>query len=126
MPALPVLDAAALKAAAHHAEPTACRCALRPTGTWESFTEDRWPTAQMQPVGTLRQPEVLEPTTDEHHPGGTRYDSLDAPLAVQFFPCNVADVHACQRCQRVVLRYTEFGGYYVDHRVRVVASELVV
>ena len=126
LPTLPLLSAAALQAAAARTQPTPCRCSLRPTDGWESFTEDRWPTAQMQPLGTLRDPDVYEPTTDEHHPTGTRYASPDAPVAVAFFPCNLSDVHACSACQRVLLRYTEFGGYYVDHRVRVVHAARVV
>ena len=126
IPATPLLDAPTLQAAADAASPAACRCALRPSAGWESFTEDRWPAAQMQSLGTLRDPDVYEPTTDEHHPGSTRYDSPDAPIAVHFFPCNRSDAFACRDCQQVVLRYTEFGGYYVDHRVRRVASDLVL
>ena len=126
MPQLPLFDAATLKALASQARPTACRCALRPTAGWDSFTEDCWPREQMQPIGTLRDPAVYEPTTDEHHPNGTRYDAADAPLAVAFFPCNRSDIHACSACQQVVLRYTEFGGYYVDHRIRELDEALIV
>ena len=126
MPALPYLRADALQSAAEQAPSAPCRCALRPTAGWESFTEDRWPAAQMQDLGTLRDPELHEPTTNEHHPGGTRYDSPNAPIATRCFPCNRSDVFACRRCQQVLLRYTEFGGYYVDHRVRVVTAALVV
>jgi hypothetical protein len=67
-----------------------------------------------------------EPTFEEFHPHGTRYDSPLAPFAPQFFPCNRSDVFSCSRCQRVLLRYTEFGGYYVDHRVRALNADLVV
>ena len=125
----PLLTADALKAAAEthqHAQPTPCRCALRPTAGWNSFTEDRWDAARMNPLGTLRDPDVLEPTTDEHHPNSTRYDAPDAPVATRYFPCNRADAYACTACQQVLLRYTEFGGYYVDHRVRVVTAALVI
>ena len=104
----------------------ACDCALGPCPGWESFTEERWPLAQMRPVGTLRDPEIEDPTTEEYHPQGTRYDAADAPIAVGFYPYNRCDVHACNRCQRVVLRYTEFGGYYVDHRLRQLDPALVV
>lgn len=105
---------------------TACRCALGACTGWESFTEERWPKAQMRQLGTLRRFEVYEPTQEEHHPEGTRYSSPDAPMAVDFFPCNVSDVYACDLCKRVLLRYTEFGGYYVDHRVRELNPEIVV
>ena len=80
----------------------------------------------MPVLGTLRDVNTCEPTLDEYHPGGTRYDSADAPIAPAFFPYNRCGVHQCSRCERVLLRYTEFGGYYVDHRVREVDPTLVV
>ena len=104
----------------------ACTCPLRPCAGWESFTEDRWPKAQMQAVGTLRDPDLYQPGTEEHHPNGTRYTSADAPIAVNFFPYNLCDVFGCTKCDKVLLRYTEFGGYYVDHRVRELDTRLVV
>ena len=30
----------------------------------------------------------------------------------------MSDVFACGQCDRLVLRYKEFAGYCVDHRVR--------
>jgi hypothetical protein len=95
-----------------------CDCGLGVCAGWESLPESRWPAAQMQAVATLRSPDVYEPTFEEHHPQGTRYDSPDAPVASAFFPYNRCDIHQCSRCQRHLLRYTEYGGYYVDHRVR--------
>ena len=80
----------------------------------------------MRQLGSLRDPEVYEPSQQEHHPDGTRYASADAPIAVDFFPYNVCDAYACNNCQKVLLRYTEFGGYYVDHRVRELDANLVV
>ena len=44
--------------------------------------------------------------------------SLSAPVAPAFFPYNRCDVWHCSRCDRHLLRYTEFGGYNVDPRVR--------
>ena len=120
------LNAESLIALGCKNQSTACSCALGACATWESFTEERWPKAQMRQLGTLRSPEVYEPTQEEHHPEGTRYASADAPIAVDFFPCNVSDVYACDTCKRVLLRYTEFGGYYVDHRVRELNPALVV
>ena len=120
------LDSPSLVALARAHTPTPCKCALGACAGWESFTEDRWPKAQMTPLGTLRDPDEYSPTQDEHHPVSTRYGSPDAPIAVNFFPYNVSDVFACSSCDRVLLRYTEFGGYYVDHRVRQCQPELVV
>lgn len=120
------LNSASLRQIGRDAQPQACSCSLRPCAGWESFTEDRWPASQMRQLGSLRDPEVYEPTQEEYHPDGTRYASPEAPIAVKFFPCNVSDVYACNSCKKVVLRYTEFGGYYVDHRVRELDPDLVV
>lgn len=103
-----------------------CACSLGACAGWESFTEDRWPADLLRRVGTLRDPAIDEPTLEEFHPRGTRYGSADAPVAVAFFPYNRCDAHGCGRCGRTLLRYTEYGGYYVDHRVREVLPELVV
>jgi len=103
-----------------------CRCGLGPCPGWTSLTEERWPAAQMQAVATLRDPELHEPTFEERHPDGTRYDSPAAPVAVKFFPYNRCDLWRCRQCQRQLLRYTEFGGYYVDHRVRELAPDLEI
>ena len=80
----------------------------------------------MRQLGSLRDPDVYEPTQDEHHPDGTRYASAAAPIAVDFFPYNVCNAYACDSCKKVLLRYTEFGDYYVDHRVRELDPGLVV
>jgi hypothetical protein len=109
--------------------PTACQCALKICKGWESVGADRWPAAQMVKAGTLR-PELpegqFELSFEEFHPEGTRYDSPDAPIAVDYFPYNRCDVFKCTSCQCAVLKYTEYGGYYVDHRVRLVDADKVV
>ena len=107
------------------AKPTQCACALKHCQGWESVNDTAWPADQMQQVATLRDPELYEPTFEEHHPNGTRYESADAPVVLKFFPYNRCDVHACRKCQQHVLRYTEFGGYYVDHRARRLSAELI-
>jgi len=73
----------------------------------------------MSQVATLRDPAIEEPTLEEKHLAHTRYDSPDAPVAIQFFPYNRCEIWHCNRCDRHLLRYTEFGGYNVDPRVRV-------
>ena len=120
------LNAASLKAAVHGTQSQTCSCALGSCAGWESFTEERWSKDLMRPLGTLRDAAVYEPTTDEFHAEGTRYESPTAPIAVNFFPYNRCDVYGCTQCHRVLLRYTEFGGYYVDHRVRELNPALVV
>ena len=103
-----------------------CACGVGACAGWTSLTEERWPADQMQAVATLRDPELYEPTFEERHPGGTRYDSPDAPVAVKFFPYNRCELWRCKQCQRQLLRYTEFGGYYVDHRVRELSPTLEI
>jgi hypothetical protein len=113
----------------HLAQPPStgpCVCAVGACAAWESFTEDRWPAAQMHALGTLRDPGIYEPTFEEQHPSGTRYDSVDAPISAKHFPFNRCDVFRCSPCGRALMRYTEFGGYYVDHRVRELRADLVV
>ena len=121
-----LLDAQALKQACAGSPAGTCSCALGACRSWESFTEDRWPGERLGRLGTLRDPAIDEPTVEEFHSHGTRYASPDAPVAVAFFPSNRCDVYACKRCGRTLLRYTEYGGYYVDHRVREVLPELIV
>jgi len=122
-----LLDAAGLRrlalASTHDASPCACR--LQQAAAWESITEERWPEALMQQVGTLRDADLYEPTFEEWHPAGTRYDSPDAPISVTHFPFNRCNVYRCTACKLLVLRYTEFGGYYIDHRVRRVDTALI-
>jgi hypothetical protein len=63
---------------------------------------------------------------EEYHPTGTNSWSVDAPIAVHHFPYNRCDVWQCVRCGRPFLRYTEYGGYYVEERVRELRAELIV
>ena len=98
--------------------PSTCACALKTCAGWSSISEGDWPKAQLVAQASLRDPNVDEPTFEEQHPNGTRYESPDAPVALKCFPYNRCDVFACQQCQQTVLRYTEFGGYYVDPRAR--------
>ncbi len=96
----------------------ACSCSLGACVGWESITESRWPAEQAKAVATLRAPDGVEPTYEEYHPEGTRYESLLAPVVAGFFPYNRCDVYQCSGCERYLMRYTEYGGYYVDHRAR--------
>jgi len=74
----------------------------------------------------LRDPDEAEPTVPELHAQGSRYESPHAPIAPDWFPYNRCDVWACVACGRGFLQYTEFGGYYVDHRLREVDPARVV
>jgi hypothetical protein len=104
---------------------TKCQCSLERCAGWESVNDAQWPLQQLQMVGTLRDPEVYEPSYEEHHPNGTRYESVDAPVSAKHFPYNRCDVFFCKQCAQHVLRYTEFGGYYVDPRGRRITADLI-
>ena len=122
------LDAPTLREMARN-KPESCTCVLKACRGWESVSDDRWPAEQMRLAGTLRPtlPEgPIELTFEEFHPKGTRYEFPEAPIAPAYFPFNRCDVHACTRCGCAVLKYTEYGGYYVDHRVRLVDPDRVV
>lgn len=99
-------------------------CAALVCPGWESLPAG-YDTSGLDCVGTLVQPagsgrldDNGEPTLSEYHPHGSHSWSADAPIAPGWFPYNRCDVWRCRRCARAYLRYTEFGGYYVDERVR--------
>ena len=76
-------------------------------------------------IGTLRTNDE-EVVWEEYHPNGTQLWSPDAPIAIDFHPYNRCDVYQCKECRRIYLRYTEYGGYYVDERIRTVNPNLIV
>jgi hypothetical protein len=97
--------------------PADCPCATLVCPGWESVSA---PPGEplLQRLGTLRNAADEDPTLTEWHEGGTRYESARAPIAPNYFPFNRCEVWACRACGRGFLQYTEFGGYYVDHRLR--------
>ncbi|MCK9689374.1 hypothetical protein [Scleromatobacter humisilvae] len=80
----------------------------------------------LERVGTLRDASLDDPTVAEYHPAGTHAWSPDAPIAPAWFPYNRCDAWRCKACARAFLRYTEFGGYYTEERVREIDARLVV
>jgi hypothetical protein len=92
---------------------------------WESLP-GTFDATQLEPIGSLRDPEAYEPTLEEYHPEGTSAWSPDAPIALGWFPYNRCDVWRCRACERPFLRYTEYGGYYVDERIRELRAEHIV
>lgn len=124
---IPLIQAHALKALADKQSVRSCTCSMGACTGWESVPGERWPAAQVSRVGSLRAFDSFgpEPTYEEFHPHKTRYDSPDAPIAPAFFPYNRCDVFTCGQCDRVLLKYTEYGGYYIDDRVRAVQADLV-
>ena len=102
-----------------------CKCSLARCAGWESVNDAQWPSQQLELVGTLRDPDLYEPGFEEHHPKGTRYESAEAPVSVKYFTYNRCEVFSCKQCSQHVLRYTEFGGYYVDPRGRRITADLI-
>jgi hypothetical protein len=106
-------------------EVQACTCSLKNAQGWRSVSESDWP-VHMIALATLQDPETLDASFEEFHPEGTRYDSPHAPVALGFFPTNRCTVFKCEKCKQCALRYTEFGGYYVDARARLLDPQLIV
>ena len=107
------------------ATPADCACQELKAPGWESITGPI-KAPLLKQLGTLRDPDELEPTVVEFHRDGSRYESAHAPIAPAWFPYNRCEVWACVMCGRGFLQYTEFGGYYVDHRLREMDPALVV
>ena len=123
---VPVMDAQDLRALAQQprrASPCPVCAALVCPG-WEAIP-GTFDTSVLRRVGTLRRPGVEEPTLEEYHPQGTHAWSPDAPIAPDYFPYNRCEVWACAACGRPFLRYTEYGGYYEEERVRELQAGLV-
>jgi hypothetical protein len=120
------LDADGLIALARQADPARpCRhCGELICPGWESMP-GAFDRKRLHLVATLRGDREAEPTLREHHPHGTHGWSAEAPIAPAFHPYNRCDVWQCPACARAYLRYTEYGGYYEDERVRWVDPDLV-
>jgi hypothetical protein len=121
----PLLDAATLRASVAAAGNGCAHCGHLQCAGWESITGPL-KAPLLEHVGSLRDPVVEDPTLQEHHPEGTGYWSPQAPVATAWFPYNRCEVWRCPSCRRGFLQYTEFGGYYVDHRLRAIDPALVV
>lgn len=104
---------------------TGCsKCSALVCKGWESVPGD-FDRSDLRCIGTLRDPDGEDPTVDEYHPAGTTSWSSDAPIAPGWFPYNRCDVWQCAGCGKPFLRYTEFGGYYTDERIREIQAVLI-
>ncbi|SNT18832.1 hypothetical protein SAMN06265795_11666 [Noviherbaspirillum humi] len=102
----------------------ACACARQPHASWESQSTS-FPEELLQPLGRVASEADEEPTVREHHPHGTNLWSPDAPIALNYYPANRSEIWQCRQCSRCYLRYTEYGGYYVDRRIRALQPALI-
>lgn len=106
--------------------------AAKPCADCSSLTCPGWASVpgyfdlgKLKVLGTLRD-ENLEECWDEYHPGGTNLWSEDAPISIQHHPYNRSEVLECIHCNRTFLHYTEYGGYYLDERVRELNTTFIV
>jgi hypothetical protein len=81
--------------------------------------------SKLHVIGTLNT-EGAEECWDEFHPQGTHLWSDEAPISMQHYPYNRCDVRQCNHCKRTFLHYTEYGGYYLDERIRELNAKLIV
>ena len=124
---VPTLSAAEIRGLAASYVPAAdCRCASLKCPGWETLPST-FDASLLRRVGRVSAGDAYdEPTVEEYHPAGTRFDSPDAPIALGHFPYNRSEMWQCVHCARPFLRYTEYGGYYIDHRIRELNGALVV
>lgn len=105
------------------ATPAECACAGLRSAGWESVPQPLGGPL-LRRLGTLRDPAVDEPTLQERP--GTHLWAAEAPIDPAFAPYNRCEVWSCTACGRGFLQYTEYGGYYVDHRLRAIDPARVV
>jgi hypothetical protein len=103
------------------------QCAELVCPGWETLP-GAFDRARLVQVGTLQVEgdDGQEPTVREHHPHGTHGWSVDAPVAPAWYPGNRCTVWQCSGCTRAFLRYTEYGGYYQDERIRALLDPALV
>ena len=106
--------------------PASCVCETLRCPGWESLSGGFDESALHRVGGLPLAADAGDATLDEFHPAGTGYWSADAPIALGWFPYNRCAVWQCRACGRAFLRYTEFGGYYVDPRIRELDPSLIV
>lgn len=99
------------------AQPTCASCAPYASPGWESFPGTESDDA-LQPLGALWLPGDDEPTLEECRSPGVDGWSPLAPISLDHHPTNRCEVWACRACGKPFLRYTEYGGYYEDRRIR--------
>jgi hypothetical protein len=112
-------------ARAHPPRASCPACAALVCPGWEALSAT-FERKKLRRISSLRDPAVDDATLLEHHPAGSNAWSADAPIAPAFFPYNRCEVWECVACSRPFLRYTEYGGYYVEERIREIDPALVV
>jgi len=113
------------RAARLHGDAAACEhCAAFASRGWEAFPSTA-SDKSLEKVGVTWDPERPEPTVEEFHEQGSSHWSATAPIALHFHPYNRCELWQCKSCRKPYLRYTEYGGYYEEKRIRELRPELV-
>ncbi|MDM0110909.1 hypothetical protein QTI66_02050 [Variovorax sp. J22R133] len=112
------------EAALHGHLPGCARCLPFASRGWESFPSTASDKA-LQLLGSLRDPQDDDPTLEELHDAATSLWSPQAPIALHFHPYNRSELWACRTCHKPFLRYTEYGGYYEEQRIRELQPGLI-
>jgi hypothetical protein len=114
-----------LKIAASERIAISCQeCSSLSCAGWESVPSS-FELKKLRYLGTLRI-EGADDCWDEYHPNGTNIWSENAPISIKHHPYNRSDVCECIRCKKKFLRYTEYGGYYVDERIRELDHKFII
>ncbi len=126
----PEAAAERLRTLAAQAQAPCANCASLAGDGWQSvpssFVRDA-----LEPLGRLPAPDSADgtgydATLHEHHPHGSDYWSPQAPIALGWFPYNRSSAWRCTHCAGVLLRTTEYGGYYEEERIRRAPCALIV
>lgn len=104
-------------------QPRCADCAALEKPGWESIS-GAMNTSHLMSVGPLGNEDEWD-RLDEYHPQGTGLWSPDAPIALGWHPYTRSALWRCARCAGVFLRYTEYGGYYEEERIRPLRAELL-
>lgn len=102
----------------------ACACARRTYPGWDSVSST-FPDELLECLGRVSSEPDGELPVQEYHPNGTHIWSPDAPIALHYYPANRSQIWQCRSCRRAYLRYTEYGGYYLDRRIRTLQPQLI-
>lgn len=51
---------------------------------------------------------------------------ISVPSYFDHYPYDRSDVRECAHCRRAFLHYTEYGGYYLDERIRALNPKYIV
>lgn len=101
----------------HGAQAHCPACAHLKAPGWSSLAASA-DVSTLRCLGALWLPGDDEPSLEEARPAGMDPWSADVPISFVHHPDNRCQVWACTHCDKPFLRYTEYGGYYIDHRFR--------